>query len=231
MIPLLLLHGALGSAAMFDQLSGLMPNDLSIHCLNFEGHGGQDFNHPVFSIENFALQVIGYLDYHEIPVINVFGYSMGGFVGLYLANHFPERIGKIATLATKLNWNPEIAKRETSMLNLSKMEIKVPAFVEELRQRHAPQDISKLMNYTIELLTTLGNENPLSPEALGTIECPVMLAVGDRDSMVSVEETMAAYRVLPKGQFWVIPSTPHPFERVDVQRLVFELSCFFNPSS
>ncbi len=40
MTPLLLLHGALGSAAQFDSLKTLLPEDREVYAPNFPGHGG-----------------------------------------------------------------------------------------------------------------------------------------------------------------------------------------------
>ena len=50
--------------------------------------------------------------------------------------------------------------------------------------------------------------------------------MGDRDTMVSIEETLDAYRALPAGELEVLPATPHPMERVDLHRLTLSLVGF-----
>jgi pimeloyl-ACP methyl ester carboxylesterase len=54
-----------------------------------------------------------------------------------------------------------------------------------------------------------------------------MVGVGDRDKMVTIEETLAAYRRLPNGRFIVLPDTPHPLEKVSPGRLAREIGDFF----
>jgi esterase/lipase len=43
MRKLLLLHGAIGSAANFNQLISHLLNDFEIHILTFEGHDGEKY--------------------------------------------------------------------------------------------------------------------------------------------------------------------------------------------
>jgi hypothetical protein len=54
----------------------------------------------------------------------------------------------------------------------------------------------------------------------------VRVMVGDRDAMVSVEESAAAARALPAGELAVLPRTPHPIEQVRLERLVGEIDDF-----
>ncbi|HEX2900608.1 MAG TPA: alpha/beta hydrolase, partial [Bacteroidia bacterium] len=52
------------------------------------------------------------------------------------------------------------------------------------------------------------------------IQIPIRIGIGDRDTMVSLEETISAYRLLPNAQLFVMPNTPHPIEKIDVGRIV-----------
>ena len=92
MQKLLLLHGALGNAHSLQPLANELQNDFEIHSLTFEGHGGSEIPTHDFTIPDFAEEVIAYLNQNNINEIALFGYSMGGFVGLYLAKHFPEKV-------------------------------------------------------------------------------------------------------------------------------------------
>ena len=126
MNPLILLHGALGSAAQLDQLSGLLKPCYSCCTLNFSGHGGTPMP-DAFSIGLFAGDVLRFMAASNIEKADFFGYSMGGYVALYLAANHPERVGKIITLATKFAWTPESASREIRMLDPQKIAKKIPA--------------------------------------------------------------------------------------------------------
>jgi|TARA_R110000782_G_scaffold1119_1_gene4043 pimeloyl-ACP methyl ester carboxylesterase len=134
---LLILHGAIGSKSQFNSLASLLNNQFNIHLLNFSGHGGEAFKEN-FNIPQFADDVLVYLEQQKVESIDIFGYSMGGYVALYLAKNHPEKVNKIITLGTKLSWTPDIAAKETKMLVAEKMEEKIPAFAEILKTRHHP---------------------------------------------------------------------------------------------
>lgn len=224
---ILLLHGALGSAEQFDELETQLSSRFIVHTLNFSGHGGLPIPEEGFSIELFAKDVLNFLDEKKISSINIFGFSMGGYVALHLAVHHPSRIKKIFTLATKLDWSREAADREIKMLNPEKMQVKIPDFVKSLDERHSPSDWKKVVQQTAGMMQRL-SEKPLAENDFKKIEIPVRLTVGDRDQMVSLNETQQTFKALKSASLLVLPETPHTFEKVNVERLGFELKMFFN---
>ncbi len=227
MTKLLLLHGALGAKSQFAGIEQSLAGSLEVYSLNFSGHGGEPLPEVPFSIELFAGDVLRWLDANKIDKINLFGYSMGGYVALYLALKHPDKIGKIFTLATKLEWSEEISAREVKMLDAVKIKEKVPKFAEELSQRHGADKWEAVLGKTAEMMINLGRKNRLTPEDYTKIEHDVTLGVGDRDKMVSIEETTAAYRKLKNGKLLVMPDTPHPLEQVNAERLCYEIKEIF----
>ncbi|MBS1518644.1 MAG: alpha/beta fold hydrolase [Bacteroidetes bacterium] len=228
MKDLLLLHGAIGSSVQLESLAGLLKKEYNVILLNFSGHGGREIPDEPFSIEMFAEDVISLIDKCRIDNPDVFGYSMGGYVALYIARHFPEKLNRIFTLATKFDWNPESSLKESKMLNPEKLPEKLPDFAEELSGRHSPADWKMVLQKTAEMMVSLGNGNNLSKEDLSNIKNEVRISVGDRDKMVSIEESLDAYRNIENGSFLVMPYTPHPIEKVSVERLSGEISLFFS---
>jgi pimeloyl-ACP methyl ester carboxylesterase len=223
---LLLLHGALGSAATLQPLAQLLAGDFSVHSLNFPGHGGTALP-QAFSIPSFAHYVQQYCSTQALGRVSIFGYSMGGYVGMYLAKHEPELVSGLATLATKFYWDEAVAAKEVKMLQPPVMEQKMPQLAVQLRQRHAPNDWKEVVQKTAELLTGLGENNVLRTGDYPAINTPSLIMLGDRDKMVSMEETVAAQRLLPQAQLAILPGTPHPLEQTDVTLLSFLLKRFF----
>jgi pimeloyl-ACP methyl ester carboxylesterase len=226
MQKLLLLHGALGGAENFTELKNHLEQDFEIYSLNFEGHGGNSIPQNPLSISNFADAVIAFLNQNGIDKIAVFGYSMGGYVGLYLARHFPERIEKLLTLATKLNWTVEGADKESKMLNPETIKEKLPKYAVALQNLHG-QNWEQLLIKTAEMMQNLGASPALNAEDFSQITIPVLVAVGDKDAMVTIEESVNAYRLLPDAQFLVLPKTPHPIEKVDAAELARQIKKYF----
>jgi len=226
MKALILLHGALGAKDQLQPLADTLQNGFNVHAINFSGHGGTAFPSNRFSIELFAQDVLQYMQQHEIRNASVFGYSMGGYVGMYLAKHFPERIAALITLATKYHWDAGIAEKEIKMLDPAIIQEKVPAFAKELAMRHAPQDWRELLFRTAQLLTSLGAESVLNDADLTSISSQCLLMLGDRDKMVTLEETVNVYKRLQNASLAVLPCTGHPLEKADVSLLDFLIRRF-----
>lgn len=223
MKQLLVLHGALGAQQQFEELKSLLSTTFVVHTLNFEGHGGRVSNEP-FSMELFVQNVRDYLTENKLSSCSVFGYSMGGYVALKLAAQFPGTVNEIVTLGTKFGWSPEIALKETAMLNPDKIEEKVPKFATALAQLHAPLDWKEVMHKTAQLMTDLGNQPALTEAELEAIAIPVTLLLGSEDVMVTVEETLAVQQQLPNARFEQVAGWQHPIERVNKEELSQKLT-------
>ena len=223
---LLLLHGAIGAADQLQPLADSLAEHYTIHTLNFSGHGGTDFTNN-FSIENFAQEVLTFLAENNFATISIFGYSMGGYVGAWLAKYHPEKIDQLMTLGTKWHWSPEVAQKEVKMLNADVISQKLPDFAAALQTRHQPNDWREVLSRTATMLLNMGNQPPLSVDDFPNLSQSIRVMLGDRDRMVTLAETVEVYQRLTKGSLAVLPQTPHPIEQVNVERLVYEIRAFF----
>jgi pimeloyl-ACP methyl ester carboxylesterase len=224
--PLLLLHGALGSSAQWESLSRPLSGSFEIHTFDFSGHGSKPLQ-GTFSMPTFALEVEKYLTEHKIANANIFGYSMGGYVALYLASQKPDLVRTIFTLGTKFLWTSDYAVQETGKLDAEKILAKVPAFAAELEKRHTASNWKEVLTNTRAMMLALGNRNLLTPDVLDKIQQPVRIGIGDRDNTVSVKEAAEVVNALSNAQLEVFPNTPHPLERVSPERLAFSIKEFF----
>ena len=224
---ILLLHGAVGSQEQLLHLEKKLAYSFSVHSFNFSGHGGSLFVNAPFSINLFASEVVAFLDKKGIDSTHIFGFSMGGYVAMYLAKNHPHKIKKIITLATKFNWDETIAAKEIKMLNADKIQEKLPDFAATLQKRHAPNDWKIVLQKTASMLVEMGKDNPLKPVDYLSIQHPALLMLGDRDKMVTLAETIEVYKNLPQAQLAILPNTAHPIEMVNTGRLANEIKSFF----
>lgn len=226
MQPLLLLHGAIGAADQLEDIKQQLSDSYKVYTLNFSGHGGKAFAEQPFSIELFANDVLTFLEKEGLSQVNIFGYSMGGYVAMYVAKHHPEKIKRIVTLATKFHWDEPTAAKEVKMLQADKIEEKVPAFAKALADRHAPNDWKEVLGRTVDMLQAMGQNNPIKLEEHTAIEIPSLLLIGDRDKMITLDETINVYKTLPNAQMGMLPNTHHPIEQVNVEALLFYIRQF-----
>lgn len=198
-----------------------------VHIFDFPGHGGKEFPAELFSIRLFAESVLKWMDEKQFQKINIFGYSMGGFVALYIARHYPEKIEKIITLGTKMEWDHFIANDMTRMIDAEKIAAKAPILAGALNDLHQPNDWKEVLHRTTELFLNLGSEPALLPEDFSLIKHEILLLLGDMDKMVTFEETEETHKRLHNSKFVVILGTPHPIEQSNTVELARIASDFF----
>lgn len=227
MKDLLLLHGALGSRQQMELLKGQLSSLFHVHVPEFPGHGNSPFDSE-FSIPAFADHVEQYCFSKGIESVSIFGYSMGGYVALYLARKNPSLVERIVTLATKFHWDEETANREAKMLDPNVIMNKVPVLGNTLIQRHGEQKWKKVLHKTSEMMKELGANNALITGDYTSISIPVLLMLGDRDKMVGFDETIETYRKLPGAQLAVLPGTPHPMEQAPIEHVIFFIQQFLH---
>lgn len=218
MANIILLHGAIGCSKQLQAIEQeLSKQNHGVLNLNFPGHGSEDLCEEDFSIEFFEQYVNQFLMKIEGPVY-IFGYSLGGYVAMRLALQHPKKIKGIMTFGTILNWTSEQADKQIAQINPEKLKAKVPAFVQYLEKLHGAKWESVLYN-THKLLRRLGDNALLNNESYSQLEIPVIVSVGDRDVIVSIDETLNAYRHLKQGTLIVYPDTAHPIEKADHKRI------------
>lgn len=227
MKTLLLLHGAIGAKDQLQPLAEALKDSFEVHTLNFSGHGGEPFS-EAFTIQQFADEVLQYILDYQLKNVHVFGYSMGGYVALFLANKQLHTFEKIFTLATKFRWSPEIALQEVKMLDPKIIEERIPSFAKTLQERHAPNCWKLLMKKTSSMMLVMGETPPLTAKDFQNIHTPVKLAIGNADKMISIEETSEVANLLPNSRFLILQDVPHPIEKVPVARLAEVIKKFMN---
>ena len=105
------------------------------------------------------------------------------------------------------------------MLDAEIIQQKVPAFAAQLVNRHQPNDWKLVLEKTRNMMVQLGKQNVLQAEDYKNIAAPCLLLLGDKDKMISTEETIAVQQALPHGDFRSLPNTPHPIEQADMDML------------
>ena len=218
MLNIILLHGATGAADQMEPLKKeLAALGYKTYSFNFSGHGPTPYAES-FGIKQFSVELENFIAENNLVKPDIFGYSMGGYVALYLASRKPDRIGKIITLGTKFFWDPVIAQGEAKMLDTKVISEKLPKFAASLKQRHG-DNWELLLKKTAAMMTDLGNENLLNEEALSKIDNKVFIGLADADTMVNAEETDFAASRIKNSERYALVNTKHPIESVNVKEL------------
>ena len=224
---LILLHGALGTGMQFRPLLPFLKDRFDVHTVDLEGHGASPLEDRPLRLEHFAENVIASMDDAAIETASIFGHSLGGHIGLYLAHAFPERITAVFTLGTKFDWTPDIAEKEKKFLLPERIRQKVPQFARHLEETHAAAGWEPLLEKLRELQDHLGRHNPMPDNDIRTVSQRVRIGVGDRDKTAGLDESIRIYHLLQKGELQVFPGTSHPLDKISLSALADAISDFF----
>jgi pimeloyl-ACP methyl ester carboxylesterase len=224
---LLLLHGALGTCKTFDTFLPILSLKYKVYCFDFRGHGVYSSD-SALSSAILIKQLIDFIENNELNKISIFGYSMGGFVALLASLIRPEIVGKIITLGTKYNWDETIALDEVKKLkDLLELPTEHP-FIKQLILFHGEGNFQNCINLTGILMKELGANKYLNENTIPKINNQVLLLIGEKDHMVSINETSKVHHQLSHADIVVLPNTKHPFEKVNFHELYMIIDKFLS---
>ena len=215
--PLVLLHGAYGSTAMWAGFVPTLAETRWVIVPEMQGHGHTaDIDRPL-GFERMADDVAGLLDHLEIARADVFGYSMGGQIALQVAIRHPERVRKLVVAsapAASAGWHPEVI--ETASNITPELFADTPITEEYERVAPNPEGFPGLVAKLNELV---GTAYAWPDEAIRAIAAPTMFVIGDSDGVPpAYAAVLFALRGggvfgdmagLPNARLAVLPGTTH----------------------
>jgi pimeloyl-ACP methyl ester carboxylesterase len=224
---LILLHGALGHSSNFEPYEQYLSEYFHVHKILFHGHGGTSIPAEGIRMSDYVEQLHRYCEEHSLQEVDIFGYSMGGYVALAYALQYPSRVSSILTLATKLNWTEEGAIKESKMLNPDMIAEKVPKYAAQMATLHGEEHWKALLPAIAGMMVDLGKQPLLTIENYANINTRVQLMLGDKDVMVTLDETLQASKTIPEALLAVLPNTKHPIEQVRSELLMSLMKDFW----
>ena len=207
------LHGALGTAAEMLPLCSLLTG-LDPQAINLPGHGTSTDGRP-FITEMLAAELIDILQQENENEFNLIGYSLGGYIALWLAAQFPEKIARVVTINTKLDWTPEVAAGMARMFDVAKIKAKAPALAAALSDAHTGCHWESVAERTATYLHLLGESPSLSKEQFSALQCPVLLLRGQEDPIVTAIETAQVASWIPEAEYKEIPEGKHQMSQLN----------------
>jgi pimeloyl-ACP methyl ester carboxylesterase len=103
--PVLLLHGWLGSWALWRNTIEILGKEFRTYALDFFGFGESFDRGSDFSVNNFVDSVAQFMDRLGIVKAPLIGHSMGGTVSLASSIRYPDRVVKTAVIGSPIEGN------------------------------------------------------------------------------------------------------------------------------
>jgi 3-oxoadipate enol-lactonase/4-carboxymuconolactone decarboxylase len=115
--PPLLLSGSLGSTlGMWDAVIPALTRHFRVIRVDHRGHGGSPVPRGPYEMGDLGGDIMALLDRLGIKRASFAGNSLGGMVGLWLAVHAPDRIDRLALVATSARLGPPEFWRDRAAL-------------------------------------------------------------------------------------------------------------------
>lgn len=180
---LLLMHGLTANAHAFDGLikAGLSP---AFHVISVDLRGRGESEQPAtgYTMAAHAKDIIGLLETLQLNKIIMMGHSFGGFLALYIAKFYPDKVDKIILLDAAARMHPKTTEMlGPSMQRLGKT---FPSFENYLQKiKSAPYltfwDDAMLSYYKADVKENANGTVTCIPQPEAIMECITKGSLGE----------------------------------------------------
>lgn len=189
--PLVLLHGNGESCEYFQHQMDAFSARYHVYALDTRGHGRTPRGERPFTIRQFADDLLGFLDGHQIARAHLLGFSDGGNIALVFALAHPDRVGRLILNGANLDTGGV------------KRTVQVPIEIGyRLARKFAGKSDQARRN--AELLGLMVNDPNVPAGELGRITAKTLVIAGTRD-MIKGEHTRLIARGIPGAQLVFLP--------------------------
>ena len=209
--PLVLLHGATSLARedFAAQLPSLTKSFL-VHMPDARGHGRTRWDAAQgFRYDWLVDDLAAFVDALGLETFHALGFSMGAMTALQLGARSPERLRSLVVVGITTLREPR-ASVGRRLMDPERILAHEPDFAATLARRHdAGQGEDAWQRLLPSIAADIAAQPLLTPAELHRIECPAMVACGDRDPFVPPEHAAGLARQLPAGRLFVAPDCGH----------------------
>ena len=207
----MLLHGATSSgrdnfAAQILTLSTLF----TVHAPDARGHATTRWDPAAgFRAEWLVEDLAALLDALDLGSVHLLGFSMGAMTALSFAVRHPGRVRSlvVAGLSPLREPRTSVARR---LMDPERIERADPGWAGALARRHDPvQGPGAWRRLLPAIAEDVAVQPLLSPAELHSIAAPALVACGDGDPFVPVDQAWGLARQLRGGHLLVVPDCGH----------------------
>ena len=189
--PLILLHGNGEDSSYFVYQVAYFSRFYRVIAIDTRGHGQSPRGTAPFSIQQFAEDLRGFLDQHDIPKAHILGFSDGGNIALTFALHYPERVDRL--ILNGANLFPAGVKSTVQL------PIVLGYHTASLFAKRSPK-----AKENAALLGLMVKEPNIRPEELNGLTVPTLVIAGTKD-MIRESHTRLIARSLPNARLVLLP--------------------------
>jgi pimeloyl-ACP methyl ester carboxylesterase len=216
-VPLLLLHGSLGSLEMFRPLLPALTKSRQVLAVDQQGHGRTaDVERPLH-YEQLGDDAAAFLRWLGVARTDVFGFSMGSAAGWQLAIRHPELVRK---LVGAISYKKDgIYAQVLAGLNTTFSPDAFAGTPIEAEYRTIAPHPDAFPTLVLKVQDLTRSAADWSVEMIQAIAAPTLIIIGDAD-IITPEHAVALFRLrgggvpgdfvsMPPAQLAILPGTSH----------------------
>jgi pimeloyl-ACP methyl ester carboxylesterase len=234
---LLLIHGFPFDRAMWRfQVAPLTAAGYRVVVAELPGFGRSEVvgrqEDPLDSVDAMARELLRLLDRLRIPKVVPIGFSMGGYVALAFAALAKDRLSGLVLIDTRAEADSEEArkKRDAAIADVQAhgtrglaMAMMANQLTEATRasERLLAEEVRSMMlrqpKATVAAALKAMRDRPDRRDLLPSLDCPVLVLVGDQDRVTPLDSAKTMLGASRKGELNVIEGAAHltPMEQPD----------------
>jgi len=228
---LLLLHGFMSHAHMWDNLATELSARYHVLALDQRGHGDSEWSKEAYySIDSHFSDISIFIESLRLEKVIILGHSMGGRNALFYAACAPEKVERLILVDARLGNNQDASKALRRQLASLPLKAKnMDEVTEAIRSlypylsiemcRHIAkygyrqsQDGWFIPKYDTKMSSQLEKSEYTTEELWGmtkNVTCPTLIITGKESPFVSLEEAQRICMALPRTTFKEIPGATH----------------------
>lgn len=223
----MLIHGGNGAPFTMAPLKQALGVRDSVWCPTLAGHGGRGEVHHAASLPAMVDDLLVQMDERGTERCFIGGHCFGGYLALYLARHHADRCLGVFTLGTQVVHDARTVVKLMDLYSPERFEAFGQDFVDLVAQVHLPHDWRAVLRANQSRVMAMAEAPALVASDWPQIRVPALLAAGQADELVPVNETQVLAAHL-KAKLVLFAGTAHPLHKVPVQGFARELSSWMD---
>lgn len=206
-VPLLLLHGGLGSIADFQLVIPVLSKYYRVIAADRPGHGRSE-QADSLSYQLMADYTSKMIDIMKLDSVYVLGWSDGGMTALLLTLDRKDKVKKVLVSGASISFNGlnQDAQDFVPYLTPEYVEKEMKDWLVEYRNKSPQKDNWK--KFIVDIRKLWMTKTIIPEEKLKQIAIPTMIVLGDHDG-IALEHGIQMYRLISRSSFCVLPATTH----------------------
>jgi len=203
--PVVLLHGGLGNSDHWANQVPALADKFQVIAIDSRGQGRSTRTRAAVSYDVMAGDVLAVLDHLKLERASFVGWSDGGEIALKLGIAFPDRIDRLFVFGAGFDADTAASKRRGNRsATFTVYSNKCRSDYERMTMTGRPYNA-----LVRDLLPLWRGPTGITRDHLRAIKAPVMIADGDHDEVIVLDQVVEMAKLIPNAQLKVFGGTSH----------------------